>query len=114
MLKSAALLAFGVSILLGCAANPAPDRASSQPITNDQGHVIGHRAREVVTYYTPRYDPQGTLIGYQEQVRDGVVLRSVDGRRIGTRYSDLRSRGSNPGNDGIGIVVPAAQGKSAP
>jgi len=32
-------------------------------------------------------------------------LRNVDGRRIGIRYSDLRSRGTNPGGEGLSIIV---------
>src|SRR5882672_10760246 len=123
MLKSATLMAFGVLLLAACAGT-APAQRVTQPITNGQGHVIGHRQllkdpasgqeREVVTYYTPRVDQKGVVVGYEERVPEGAVIRSVDGRKIGVRYSDLRSRAYNPNKDGISIVVPSATGGTSP
>ena len=56
-----------------------------EALRNDQGHVIGYkqmlrneRTGEVVAQvqmYTPLYDHAGAIIGYEEQVRDGTVLR---------------------------------------
>jgi hypothetical protein len=35
----------------------------------------------------------------------GTLLRGLDGRRIGVRYGDLRSRASNPGSEGVTVIV---------
>ena len=108
---------FAVLVLAACASTTAP-QSTTRVIRNEQGHVIGHtevvKGREVVTYYKPRFDSSGTVIAYEEPTRDGAVIRSVDGKRIGMRYNDLRSRGSNPASEGISITVPSAQGKTAP
>jgi len=83
-------------------------------LRNDQGHVIGYKEMlrnlqtgEVfaqVALYTPLRDSSGALIGYEEQVRDGAIIRDVDGRSIGGRFADLRSRGTNAKNKGLTIV----------
>ena len=44
------------------------------------------------------------MIGYEEQARDGAIIRDPNGRPIGTRFSDLRSRNTNAKNKGITIV----------
>ena len=93
---------------------------SSDPLKNDAGHVIGHKERlrdtktgeefEQIVEYIPRRNDKGEIVGYEEPVREGTMLRDVNGRRVGVRYSDLRSRGSNPGNEGIQVQVkPAGQ-----
>ena len=109
MLKSTMFLALGASLLIGCAGTPPAQRVS-QPITNEQGHVIGHKQGEAVIYYTPRMDHRGVVVGYEERVPEGAVIRSLDGRKIGVRYSDLRSRSYNANKDGISIMVPAGAG----
>jgi hypothetical protein len=38
-------------------------------------------------------------------VRGGTVLRDLNGKRIGARWLDVRSRGSNPQNKGLLIMV---------
>jgi hypothetical protein len=35
----------------------------------------------------------------------GTVIRNLEGRRIGARYTDLRSRGTNPNAEGVGIII---------
>ena len=45
------------------------------------------------------------IIAYEEPVHGGTQIRSVDGRKRGLRYTDLRSRGSNAGNEGITVTV---------
>ena len=74
---------------------------SMQPLRNEQGHVIGQKellcdckngeriAR--LALFEPRFDERGVLVGYEEKVRGGVQLRDLNGRRIGTRFMDLRS-----------------------
>lgn len=85
-----------------------------EEIRNAQGHVIGYRERlcdcdageelDRVVLYTPRRDDRGKVTAYEERVKGGAILRGLDGRRIGTRYADLRSRGTNPRNSGLTIV----------
>ncbi len=88
---------------------------SSEPLKNEAGHVVGHKERlrdvktgeefEQIIEYTPRRDDKGMIVGYEEPVREGTMLRDVNGRRVGVRYNDLRSRGSNPGNEGVQVQV---------
>lgn len=85
-----------------------------QPLKNAQGHVIGHKeilrsngeklAR--IALYVPRLEA-GKVVGYEERIRGGTVLRSLDGRKMGGRFIDLRSQGTNPGNKGLMIIVHA-------
>jgi hypothetical protein len=89
-----------------------------EALRNDQGHVVGYkqmlrneRTGEVIAQvqmYTPLYDHAGAIIGYEEQVRDGTVLRDVNGTGIGGRMADLRSRGTNAKNKGLMIVMRTA------
>src|SRR6266540_1622550 len=87
----------------------------TEVLRNAQGHVIGQKetlcdcrtgeAIEEVTMYVPRLDTSGAIVGYEEPVIRGTVLRGLDGRRIGVRYGDLRSRASNPGGEGVTVIV---------
>lgn len=116
MNKRSALVSLIASLLAACAATPPVRPAEPQSITNDQGHVIGHKEMvtdrrtgqqtEKVIYYVPRYDARGTVVAYEEPVPDGVLIRSPDGRKIGLRYGDLRSRGTNPSREGVTVTVP--------
>lgn len=88
-------------------------------LKNDQGHVIGQKEMlrdavtgeqfEHVTYFTPRRDPSGNIVGYEEPQPPGVVVRDLQGRRVGVRYTDLRSRGTNPRSDGVTVIVNPAK-----
>src|ERR1051325_3933778 len=74
-------------------------QVSLQPLRNDAGHVIGQKemlcdckngeriAR--LALFEPRFDERGVLVGYEEKIRGGTVLRDMNGRRIGTRYVDV-------------------------
>ena len=86
-----------------------------EPLKNDQGHVIGYVERlcdcakggeelDRVVLYTPRFSERGTVVAYEERVKGGAVLRDVNGKRIGSRWVDLRSRGSNARNSGLTVV----------
>jgi hypothetical protein len=85
-----------------------------ESLTNDQGHVIGYkemlrneRTGEVmaqIALFTPVRSETGDVIGYEEQARDGAIIRDLYGRGIGGRFSDLRSRGTNAKNKGLTIV----------
>ena len=85
-----------------------------ETLKNASGHVIGYRERlcdckageelDRVVLFTPRYTEAGTVIGYEEKIKNGVVLWDTRGKRIGSRYVDLRSRGTNARNSGLTIV----------
>ena len=75
-----------------------------ESLRNDQGHVIGYKdmlrneqTGEVlaqVMLYTPIRGDSGEIVGYEEQSRGGAVIRDLNGRAIGTKFTDLRSRKS--------------------
>ena len=93
-------------------------QVSMQPLRNEAGHVIGQKetlcdcrngeriAR--LALFEPRFDERGVLVGYEEKVRGGVQLRDLNGRRIGTRFVDVRSRANNPNSKGLTIIVHSA------
>ena len=55
------------------------------------------------------------LVGLEwERVRGGTVLRDLNGRRIGARWLDVRSRGTNPQNKGLLILVRGKESERAP
>ena len=84
-------------------------------VLNEQGNVIGkkemlrnERTGEVlaqVSLYMPLFDSDGAVVGYEEQSRDGAIIRDLNGRNIGARFADLRSRGTNAKNKGLVIVM---------
>ena len=75
-----------------------------ESLRNEQGHVIGYkdmlrneRTGEVIAQvqlYTPLRSESGDVVGYEEQTRGGAVIRDLNGRAIGNKFSDLRSRKS--------------------
>ena len=85
-----------------------------ESLRNDRGHVIGYKnmlrneqTGEVlaqVSLYTPVRSDSGEIVGYEEQARDGAIIRDLNGRSIGARFADLRSRGTNAKNKGLMIV----------
>jgi len=109
------IAALALSCLLGACETVEYSIVGTQPIKNDQGHVVGHTDRlrdvrtgeelEEVTMYVPRLDQSGAIVGYEEPVMRGTLLRGLDGRRIGVRYGDLRSRAFNPGSEGVTVIV---------
>jgi hypothetical protein len=97
-------------------------QVSVQPLRNAEGYVIGQKETlcdcrkgeriSRVALFEPRFDEQGALVGYQERIPGGLVLRDLNGRRIGSRYVDLRSRVTNAHSKGLTILVysqPAAR-----
>ncbi|MFY9315054.1 MAG: hypothetical protein WAO95_05780 [Burkholderiales bacterium] len=113
MLLVAAAFAAG-----GCTTLTDYGSVRREALRNDQGHVVGYkqmlrneRTGEVIAQvqmYTPLYDHAGAIMGYEEQVRDGTVLRDLNGTGIGGRMADLRSRGTNAKNKGLMIVMRTA------
>ena len=84
-------------------------------LTNEQGHVIGFKellrnpqTGEViaqVAMYTPVYGSDGELIGYEDHAKDGsAIIRDINGRAIGSRFTDLRSRSTNAKGKGVMVV----------
>ena len=75
-----------------------------ESLRNDLGHVIGYKnmlrneqTGEVlaqVSLYTPMRSESGEIVGYEEQARDGAIIRDLSGRAIGSKFTDLRSRKS--------------------
>jgi hypothetical protein len=86
-----------------------------EELRNAQGHVVGTKeimrdartGEELaqIALFVPRINKQGEIVGYEERVRGGTVLRDLNGKRIGSRWVDVRSRGSNPQSSGLLIVV---------
>jgi hypothetical protein len=73
-----------------------------ESLRNEQGHVIGYKdmlrntqTGEVIAQvqlYTPLRSESGDVVGYEEQNRGGAIIRDLNGRAIGNKFSDLRSR----------------------
>ena len=88
----------------GCTTLTDYGSVRKESLRNEQGHVIGTKEMlrnnatgEVIaqiSMFTPLLDNSGALVGYEEQVRGGAVVRDLDGRSIGSKFSDLRSRKS--------------------
>ena len=84
-----------------------------ESLKNADGHVIGYKERvrdqageevDRVTLFTPRLGERGNVVAYEERIKGGVVLWDLRGKRVGSRYVDLRSRGTNSYNSGLTIV----------
>ena len=85
-----------------------------ETLKNSQGHVVGYRERlcdcgkgeelDRIVLFTPRLSERGKVVAYEERIKGGVVLWDLRGKRIGSRYVDLRSRGTNARNSGLTIV----------
>jgi hypothetical protein len=56
-----------------------------------------------LSLYIPRIE-DGKVVGYEERVRGGSVLRDLNGKAIGNRFVDLRSRATNKQNRGLTVV----------
>jgi hypothetical protein len=113
-MTSRALILAACFAIGGCTTLTDYGSVRKESLRNEQGHVIGYkellrndRTGEViaqVSMFTPLYDTAGVITGYEEQAKDGAVIRNLDGRTIGGRFADLRSRGTNSKNKGLMIV----------
>jgi len=98
----------------GCSTMTEYGSAGKEGLRNEQGHLIGYkellrneRTGEVmaqIALFTPMRGASGEIVGYEEPARDGAIIRDLDGRNIGGRFSDLRSRGTNSKSKGLTIV----------
>lgn len=114
-MKTKALIVAACFAIGGCSTLTDYGVVRKESLRNDQGHVIGYkemlrndRTGEVfaqVALYTPLRSESGDIVGYEEQARDGSIIRDLDGRTIGGRFADLRSRGTNAKNKGLMIVM---------
>ena len=94
-----------------------------EDLRNAQGHVIGYKelmrdertGEELaqIALFVPRLGERGEIVGYEELVRGGTVLHDLNGKRIGGRWLDVRSRGTNPQNKGLLIMVRGKESEHA-
>ena len=111
-ITKALLLAAATALASGCTSVQFQS-VGVEPLRNSQGHVIGQKemlcdckaGEELarISLYIPRHE-EGRLVGYEERVRGGSVLRDLRGKVVGNRFDDLRSRGMNQGSRGITVV----------
>lgn len=97
--------------LTACATPDNFTTVSREQFRNDEGKVVGHRellrnndTGEIVhkvELYAVLTDADGRILGYEERTRSGAVVYDEQGRPIGSRMVDLRSKGSNPSNRGV-------------
>ena len=95
-----------------------------EDLKNARGHVVGYKDLMVdsrsgeelaqLTLFVPRLGEGGEIVGYEERVRGGTVLRELNGKRIGVRWLDVRSRGTNPQSKGLLILVRGKESAHAP
>ena len=119
LIKAALIAAVGLGFG-GCSVIEYKSTAQlgREDLKNAQGHVVGYKdvmrdastGEEIaqIALFVPRIE-NGELIGYEERVRGGSVLRDLNGKRIGGRFIDSRSRGTNPQSKGLLIVVRGKQ-----
>ena len=114
--KTTLILALGLAAG-GCSIMESKPLAR-EDLKNGQGHVVGYKdvirtstGEEIaqIALFVPRTGERGEIIGYEERVRGGSVLRDLNGKRIGGRFVDARSRGTNPQSRGLLIVVRGKQ-----
>ena len=115
-MKTIGLLALTAGLGLGgCATMDDFGSTGRQAVRNEQGHLVGYKeilrnkkSGEViaqVNMFTPLRDNAGDVIGYEEETRGGAVIRDLQGRQIGNRFPDLRSRNTNMRSRGVTIVI---------
>jgi YD repeat-containing protein len=105
------LLAAALLALAGCATTADYTTVRREQFRNDEGKVVGHRELlrnkatgelvHKVELYDTLLDSEGKVIGYEQRTKTGAVAYDADGRPIGTRIVDLRSRGTNPASRGV-------------
>src|SRR3954465_9619579 len=111
---TSSLIALALAASAGCSVLETKTLAR-EDLKNAQGHVIGYKETKrdertgeelaQIALFVPRLGERGEIVGYEERLRSGSVLRDLHGKRIGGRWVDLRSRASNPRNRGLTIVV---------
>ena len=99
----------------GCSTVDFKSLGRIEPLRDANGHVVGYKEAVCdckkgeefarIQFYVPRVDDAGKIVGYEEPVKGGsAILHDLNGKVIGQRYIDLRSRATNAGNKGLTIV----------
>ena len=115
-MKTIAMLVCAAALgLAGCATTDHFGSVGRQALHNNQGHVIGYKeilqnkdsgeVYAVVNLFRPVRDNTGDVVGYEEETRNGAVIRDLKGHEIGSRFADLRSRNTNQRSRGVTIVI---------
>jgi hypothetical protein len=104
------LIAAAALAAAGCA-TPQYTFLSKEQFRNDAGRVVGHRellrnkaTGELVNrveLYAAVLDASGKVIGYEDREPGGGTVYDEEGRPIGVRMLDLRSKGTNPRGGGV-------------
>lgn len=105
------LIAAAALAAAGCATTDRMTSLNKEFFRNDAGKVVGHRESlrnqrtgelvHQVEIYSVLLNAEGKVIGYEERVEGGTVLRDEEGKAIGARFVDLRSRGTNMRTEGV-------------
>lgn len=105
------LIAAAALALAGCATADKFTTLQKEFFRNDQAKVVGHRESlrnertgelvHQVEIYSVLLGAEGKVIGYEERVEGGTILRDEEGKPIGARFVDLRSRGTNIRTEGV-------------
>ena len=105
LISAAAVIALGLAAG-GCSVLETKSMAH-EDLKNAQGHVVGYketmRDRESgeemtqIALFVPRFNDRGRIIGYEERVRGGSIMRDLNGKKVGGSWNDLRS--------GKGLVI---------
>lgn len=45
------------------------------------------------------------VVGYEETIDNQTVVRDLQGRRVGVRFKDLRSRDTGQEDAGVSVIV---------
>lgn len=112
--RTTMILAFGL-LMGGCSTSDFKSLGRIESLRDTKGHVIGFKEAMCdckkgeefarIQLYVPRVNDEGKIVGYEEPVKGGTaILHDLNGKVIGRRYVDLRSRGTNAGNQGLTIV----------
>lgn len=97
--------------LAGCTTQDDFTSLRKEMFRNEEGKVVGHRETlrskgtgelvHRVELYAVLLDSSGKVIGYEQRTKTGSIVHDEDGRPIGTRLVDLRSKGTNPRSTGV-------------
>jgi hypothetical protein len=126
MLTRVLILAASLAALFatgGCSTLSDFGSVRKEAVRNEQGYTIGYkemlrneRTGEVIAQvqlFKPMLDDSGNLVGYEEKAKSGSIIRDLEGRIIGGRFADLRSRGTNARSRGLVIVMRPADPQQA-
>jgi len=94
-------LVVALGLMAGGCTTLETQAVAREELKNAQGHVVGFKelmrdantGEELaqIALFVPRRGERGEIIGYEERVRGGSILRDLNGKRIGGGWHDLRS-----------------------